>query len=123
MNFMEREPVEETKRAPFTKAQKVAILAKSDGHCAYPGCFQTEGLEFDHVVARWLGGAHSVENAQALCEAHHTAKTALDAKIRARTKRLIKREAGEKKPTTMRSRGFAPGKRTIPSRPFPKRKQ
>lgn len=116
-----RPPVDETKRASFTKREKVAILEKSDGHCAYPDCAETQGLEFDHICQLWLGGAHAVENGQALCPTHHKQKTALDAKLRAKAKRIIKREAGEKKPSTIRSRGFGQGKRSIPSRPFPRK--
>lgn len=116
-----REAVEPTKRATFTPKEKVAILAKSEGHCAYPMCAVTAGLEIDHTIPIWLGGKHCPTNATALCGSHHKQKTAQDAAIRAHIKRLHKREAGEKKPTTIRSRGFAPGKRTIPSRPFPKR--
>lgn len=116
-----REPVEPTKRATFTPKEKAAILAKSDGHCAYPMCAVTVGLEIDHTIPIWLGGKHDISNASCLCGPHHKQKTKQDAAIRARVKRLHKREAGEKRPTTIRSRGFAPGKRTIPSRPFPKR--
>jgi hypothetical protein len=114
---MKREPIEETKRKPFTKAEKVAILAKSGGHCSYPGCASTDRIEYDHIIQRWLGGPHTIENGQALCYGHHKQKSALDTTIRSKTKRIHKTERGEKKPTTIRSRPFPPGKRPFPKRP------
>lgn len=116
------EPLDATPRRAMTPKRRAAVLARHAGHCAYPGCTVSTGLEIDHVIALELGGKDADENLVPLCGPHHKQKTALDAKLIAKARRLRKTEAGEtraKRPIP--SRGFAPGKRAIPSRPFPRR--
>jgi len=42
------------------------------------------GDELDHIVPLWQGGAESDLNRQWLCKAHHKAKTAQEAELRAK---------------------------------------
>ena len=56
--FVKREPVELDPRKSMTPARRRRILAKSDGHCSYPDCEVTEGLEidYDHLLRFGLAG-------------------------------------------------------------------
>ena len=47
-------------------------------------------VELDHIVPLWEGGKNEPENFQALCQPCHRAKTADEAKRRARAKRMAK---------------------------------
>lgn len=42
------------------------------------------GDELDHIIPLWQGGAESDSNRQWLCKAHHKAKTAEEAALRAK---------------------------------------
>lgn len=116
-----RDPVVPEKRRAFTPTQKAEIRAKSDGHCAYPGCMISERLEYDHVIARDLGGLTETRNGAALCSAHHKQKTGLDKKLIAKAGRLRANEDGSRTPTRrpLKGRPFSPSKRTFPKRAEP----
>lgn len=88
--------VEATPRKGCSRKEREQVIAKSDGHCSYPGCESTDRLEIDHVIALFLGGKESIENYAALCYAHHKQKTALDQRLAAKVRRLrIKQEPRE----------------------------
>ena len=95
-------------RRSFTKKQRQTVWDRQEGLC-----LKCDGLmeHIDHVIPLELLGKHDISNWQGLCVACHRIKTALDQKLIAKTRRLRKREAGERRP-----------RKKIPSRPFPKRK-
>ena len=105
---MKRPPVEPTKRLSVSPARRKRVLDAHNGQCYYPGCEETRGLEFEHVIALWMGGKDDDSNTAPMCREHHKAKTALDAKMRAKVKRIHKRDDpdAEKKPSRIQSRGF-----------------
>jgi len=45
--------------------------------CMWPGCTKP-ATDVDHILPRAQGGADDWDNLQALCHAHHNAKTARD---------------------------------------------
>ena len=105
--FVKREPVELDPRKSMTPARRRRILAKSDGHCSYPDCEVTEGLEIDHQIPLALGGKDTDENLFALCRHHHGMKTRLDVKMISKAKRIVRKNAPEtRKPPRLKSRGF-----------------
>lgn len=107
-----REPVSATPRKAMTPARRARIIAKSDGHCAYPECDETAGLEIDHTIPLELGGKDEDDNLAALCGPHHKQKTALDLKLIAKARRRRAKDRGEfpASKSKIRSRGFAPGR-------------
>lgn len=107
------EPLEATERRAFTPAQRLAVMERQKGLCAMCGAELQPGYEVDHCVPIWLGGKHEDANWQALCAdpCHRAVKTPADAKVIAKVKRLIAKEAGTAPPPTAKLR----------SRPFRKR--
>jgi 5-methylcytosine-specific restriction endonuclease McrA len=105
---MIREPVAIEARA-LTPARRAGILARDGGHCRYPGCQATSGLEVDHIVPLALGGRDRDANLETLCVVHHVQKTRQDARLIAKARRAGAKHRGE----------FPPSKAKIRSRPFP----
>lgn len=105
---MKREAVEATPRLSVSPARRKRIYEAHGNTCYYPACCETEGLEFEHIVPLWMGGKDDDSNTAPMCRSHHKAKTALDAKMRAKTKRLIAKgdPDRERKPSRLKSRGF-----------------
>jgi hypothetical protein len=65
----------------FSRADKVAILARAGGRCEhhsplYGRCERTDGLEADHVHPHSRGGWTALANGQALCRRHNKSKAA-----------------------------------------------
>jgi len=81
--------------------------------------------EADHEISLFLGGADDITNLVALCyDCHRRLKTPADASKHGKVRRLIKREAGIKKPSTMKSRPFQKGKKQQwPKRSFGKARE
>lgn len=101
--------VEATPRLSMTPARRAKVLAKSDGHCSYPECRSTDRLEIDHIIALFLGGKETDANLTALCYDHHKQKTARDARLSAKVRRLkIKQlpKAEQPRAQTIRSAKF-----------------
>jgi 5-methylcytosine-specific restriction protein A len=84
---------------------KDRIFEKFEGYC--PKCsreLRRGQWQCDHVIPLILGGAHAESNLQPLCTSPcHSAKTALDVKLKAKVARVRKRHLGIKKPRTIRS--------------------
>lgn len=112
LDSLAREPLDATKRKAMTPARRERVLKRFDGHCAYPECSETEGLEVDHAICLELGGKDEDSNLQPLCPKHHKQKTALDIKLIARMRRRQKKHNGEwpKSPQRLRGGGFRPGR-------------
>lgn len=91
---MVREPVVIVLRA-LTPARRARIIARDGGHCRYPGCTTTDGLEVDHIVALGLGGRECDDNLETLCAVHHLQKTRQDARLIAKARRAGAKHRGE----------------------------
>lgn len=78
------------------------VAAKTNDCCAICGRPAKPG-EVDHVIPLILGGKHREANLQWLCVPCHTAKTALDVKLKAKVARVRKRNLGIRKPRTIRA--------------------
>lgn len=63
---------------PEHAAWRREVIRRSGGVCQWPGCAKPAGRLFaDHIVELRDGGAATdLANGQALCGAHHSAKTA-----------------------------------------------
>ena len=108
------------KRRYLTKAQKLARWAAVGGRCVI--CHEPcepygPTVIWDHRIGVWFGEETDPDR----MDPHHAvgcapSKTANDATIRAKVKRIIAKAVGQpRKPSRIKSRGFGP------SRPFPKR--
>ena len=109
-----------TPRRYPTPREKAAIIARQGGICACGcgGALDGQKIEFDHELDLWTHGDNSTENFRALLKVPcHKAKTAKDAKARAKSKRIIAkadpvaRAARQAKKAKIRSRGFDKTKR------------
>lgn len=112
--MVNREPVEETPRIAFTPKQRAEAFLNAKGHCAMCAVKIKGGrYEVDHVIQRWMGGAHAPKNWQVLCvPCHRTIKSPADAKTRAKVKRIIAREDGTRRERPpIPSRGFDKSRR------------
>jgi 5-methylcytosine-specific restriction endonuclease McrA len=89
-----RDPVEIEPRR-MTPARRAKIIARTDGHCAYPQCEVTVGLEVDHIICLAIGGRDRDDNLEALCGPHHQAKTKRDMGLIAKAKRRALKARGE----------------------------
>ena len=90
-------------REEFTKATKQAAWERCKGRCDECGNSITRGVQYDHIVPAWLGGAATLENCACLCTPCHSLKTAKhDVPAIAKTKRVlakrIKAEAKNRRP-------------------------
>ena len=117
-----REAVELDPRRHFTPKQRAEILAKYDGRCA--GCREPVGARWtaDHILSHNQGGRTVVANGAPLCRQCCAIKDAADTTRAAKTKRqaaMMEPTQPSKRP--IRSRGFAPGKRKMASRPMRKK--
>lgn len=122
---MIREKVEATPRLSVSPARRKRVLEAHNGVCYYPDCEETQGLEFEHIVPLWMGGKDDDSNTAPMCREHHKQKTALDAKMRARTKRIIAKHSPDREKPVSRiaSRGFqksATHKRTFSGKVVPR---
>lgn len=75
-------------RKAFTKAQRAAAMAKTDGKCSK--C-DKPATDVDHIIPVQLGGEHILSNWQPMCKVHHKIKTAQDIKDIARARRRQKK--------------------------------
>ncbi len=98
------------------KHVKARILLAYDGRCHKTNHKFRPGdrIEFDHIIALCNGGEHRERNiAPILGGKVHQAKTAEDVKVRAKITRIRLKSAGL----------WAAPRRSIQSRPFPKREE
>jgi 5-methylcytosine-specific restriction endonuclease McrA len=107
---MNRESVEATPRKAMSPARKLRIWSRWSGlcgECGDPVDALGPGVVYDHIVALWLGGPETDKNLMPLHRECDRVKTASDARVRAKIKRLHKKAAGfEKKGPRLQSRGF-----------------
>jgi|SRR6185369_4335841 len=84
---------------------KDRVFQKADGTCKKCDRRIVGKLraEFDHEIPLIIGGEHRETNIQLLCHECHSAKTALDVKLKAKVARVRQRHMGLKKPRSIRS--------------------
>jgi 5-methylcytosine-specific restriction endonuclease McrA len=102
-----RDPVSPEKRKAMTPKRRLKIWTASNGLCWLCGkLVRFEEAELDHKIALINGGSDGDDN---IAPAHpncHRAKYGSDIATGSKIKRLLKREAGIKKPSRLKSRGF-----------------
>lgn len=81
-----------------SKNCKDRIRERQGNRCALTGVELRPGVkvEYDHIVALWLGGANAESNLQAVVSEAHKRKTAAEAKVRAKCNRTRKSHLGIK---------------------------
>lgn len=96
---MSRAVAEWTGKTPDTAIPdrvKARVFARFEGYC--PKCsreLRAGHWECDHIIPLILGGKHAESNLQPLCTVPcHSAKTALDVKLKAKVARVQKRHLG-----------------------------
>lgn len=68
-----------SKRKRLTKAQRLEIYNKTDGHCAYCGCdLEYKQIQIDHVVPIHNGGPDTKDNMLPACRSCNHYKHTLD---------------------------------------------
>lgn len=79
-----------TKRGSMSPARKTRIWLAFDGRCACGvdvPCLG-KGVTYDHDIQLWMEGPEEDANVRPLCDPCNLAKTADDATVRAKVKRL-----------------------------------
>lgn len=72
----------ENKRRRLTKSERMKILKKTDGHCAYCGCKITYNeMQIDHVISIYNGGEDTESNMLPACRScnHYKGTSSLGA--------------------------------------------
>lgn len=92
-------------RQEFSAKVKVAAFDRANGRCER--CTAKIGVgnvEYDHAIPCALGGEPTEANCVVLCKTCHRSKTSKDDVPRiAKAKRQKRKQAGVRKPRTMRS--------------------
>ena len=91
-------------RQEFSAKVKVAAFERADGNCENCTARLAVGkFVYDHKTPDWMGGQPTLDNCQVICSACDGTKTPTDQRRIAKTKRVIRKHAGVKKPRTIRS--------------------
>lgn len=98
------------RRRKFSPSVYAQILDRQGGLCGC-GCGEAlgddpRGIEFDHLIELWNGGADSPDNLRALKPKHHATKTVREAKARAKVKRIAARDGLRKPRLTQRDKAL-----------------
>ncbi len=100
-------------------SERLDIAARQDWKCYICVLLLPAVFEIDHIIARHLGGDHSVENACALCRTCHGTKTRKERQDSAHLKRSIR--AGQKSVAAPKVLPAAPSTSKNVSIPRPRR--
>lgn len=104
-----REPVAATPRAAMTKARRLRLYLACNGRCECGAKVPMEGTTIDHRIQLWMGGSDTDDNLRFFCGPCDKPKTAKDATVRAKVKRIIAKADPDTRPRCKRplqSRGF-----------------
>lgn len=94
-------------RKPLTPKQRAQVHADNDGLCYLCGHpIALEEMQDEHVICLGIGGSNDLRNRKPAHADCHKFKTALDRQVIAKVNRIRKREAGEVKPSRIKSRGL-----------------
>ena len=90
-------------RREFSKAVQREAFIRCNGKCEGENCgahLYVGGFHYDHIIPDGNGGTPTLDNCQVLCKPCHGVKTRkIDVPAIAKTKRIIDRERGIKKPS------------------------
>jgi 5-methylcytosine-specific restriction endonuclease McrA len=96
-------------RKEFSAKTKLAAWERAGHHCEEctnlirPG----HGPEYDHIIEDYYDGGNHVDNCRVLCIGCHKAKTRKQAAVIAKSRRLLKKQAGlTRKKKAINNRGF-----------------
>lgn len=94
-------------RRYLSPKEKLAVRLRQENMCAC-GCKEPleSGVHYDHDTPLHLGGSNDVDNFRALKPKHHIAKSAKEAKTRAKVAR-IKEQGGLLRKKKSRAEKFA----------------
>lgn len=84
-------------RQEFPAKIKLAAFERANGRCEIPGCnakLHPGRFIYDHRNPDYFGGEPTLENCQVICRECDRDKTNKDASDIAKSRRIIKREAG-----------------------------
>lgn len=116
-------------RRSLSKKRRAEFLQAHNATCYWCGLPIVDDLwDVEHTLARELGGSDEPENLKPIHRLQcHKEKSAADKALIAKGNRIRKYISGldpiKRKPSkAIWSRGFSQGQRSIPSRPFPRRK-
>lgn len=90
-------------RKGFTPVQRRAVWERDGGRCCACGVDLQPGWHIDHILPRELGGAHEMDNWQALCAPCHKEKTKGDNRRIAKSRRLRKADAAPVEESSIQS--------------------
>lgn len=112
-------------RRKLTANDKAAILARYQHRCGICREAFADGAEidFDHEIPLEIGGKDDASNMQPVHRACHKVKTARDAKLIAKSRRIRAKMAGTvtRKKAVIRSRGFRKDiRRTLAGKTVPR---
>lgn len=85
-------------RAEFSRRTKLEAFNRASGHCETCGCKILSGAEYDHRIPDMVDGGNDVENCRVLCARCHRLKTKADRPEIDKTRRILKKRAGLRKP-------------------------
>lgn len=94
------------KRQEFSNKVKLAAFERAKGHCEVPWCnakLHPGRFIYDHRNPDYFGGEPTVENCQVICRECNRDKTNNDATDIAKSRRIVKREAGIRKKRSIRA--------------------
>lgn len=90
-------------RREFSKAVQREAFIRCNGKCEGENCgahLYVGGFHYDHIIPDGNGGTPTLDNCQVLCKPCHKVKTCtIDVPSIAKTKRIIDRQRGIKKPS------------------------
>ena len=92
-------------RRGFSAKTKLAAWQRCGGRCEIPSCgvkLHPSRFIYDHRNPDYFGGEPTLENCQVICRECDKIKTGGDMTTIAKSKRIRKREAGVKRPRTIR---------------------
>lgn len=94
-----------TERREFSNKVKLAAWQRCGGRCEVPWCnakLHPGRFIYDHRNPDYFGGEPTLENCQVICRECNREKTNKDARDIAKSRRIIKREAGVRKERRIR---------------------
>ena len=100
------------KRREFPNKIKLAAWDRCGGHCEVPWCnvkLHPGRFTYDHRNPDYFGGDPTLENCQVICRDCDRKKTGRDSSDIAKSRRIIKREAGIRKRRETRRWGYGKG--------------
>ena len=91
-------------RTEFPAKIRAQAFSRCNGRCESCAALLRPGhFTYDHRIPDYMGGPATLDNCQVLCHGCDKPKTAKDQASIGKSRRIIKRQAGVKKPRTIRT--------------------